>query len=80
MRLGEVGGIIAVLEGEGEGDLKNAFLIPLTNITKAFCFSFFVLLQNENERERERESASVKKLKLFVLVFDGESWWGVFIY
>ena len=29
VRLGEAGGIIAVLEGEGEGDLKNTFLIPL---------------------------------------------------
>ena len=57
VRLGEAGGIIAVLEGEGEGDLKNTFLRMRMRM-----------------RMRERERASVKKLELFVLVFDGESW------
>ena len=44
VRLGEAGGIFAVLEGEGEGDLKNTFLIPLLGINKYHkSFLFFFL-------------------------------------
>ena len=46
VRLGEAGGIITVLEGEGEGegDLKNTFLIPLLGINKYHkSFLFFFL-------------------------------------
>ena len=44
VRLGEAGGIFAVLEGEGEGDLKNTSLIPLLGINKYHkSFLFFFL-------------------------------------
>ena len=70
MRLGEAGGIFAVLEGEGEGegDLKNTFLITLLGINKYHKSILFFFLCFVAERERE------KTLKLFVLGFDGESW------
>ena len=80
MRLGEAGGIFAVLEGEGEGDLKNTFLIPLLGINKyhkSFLF-FFLCFVAEWEWERELMWRSWNCLFWFLMEKRGE-WWGVFI-